>query len=72
MNFVVSYSKKFLVYILRFILIIWLSYVQESGNVKKKRVYLKTLSKQVGGGSRHLQKNFSELIFDIMWGQIPF
>ena len=31
-----------------------------SGNVKK-RVYLKTLSKQVGGWSRPLQRNYNEL-----------
>ena len=41
------------------------------GNVKK-RVNLKTLSKQVGGWSRPFQKKLNEIIFDIRWGQIPF
>ena len=41
------------------------------GNVKK-RVYLKTLSNQVGGWSWPFQKFFNELIFDIRWGQFPF
>ena len=42
------------------------------GNLQKKRVYLKTLSRQVGGWSRHFQKFFNELFFDIRWGQIHF
>ena len=47
--------------------------IELSGDVKKKkRVYLKTLSKQVGGWSRPCQNFFNELIFDIRWGQIPF
>ena len=31
----------------------------------KKRVYLKTLSKQVGERSSPFKKNYNELIFDI-------
>ena len=42
------------------------------GNLKKKRVYLKTLSIQVGGWSRPFQNYFNELIFDIRWGLSPY
>ena len=42
------------------------------GNLQKKEVYSKTLSRQVGGWSRPFQKILNELIFDIRWGQIPF
>ena len=42
------------------------------GNLQKKRVYLKTLSKQVGGWSKPFHNFFNEPIFDIRWGQIPF
>ena len=41
------------------------------GNLQKKRVYLKTLSKQVGGWSKPFQKFFYEPIFDIRWGAKP-
>ena len=42
------------------------------GNVQEKRVYLKTLSKQLGGWSRPFQNFFKELIFDIRWGLSPY
>ena len=42
------------------------------GVTSKKRVYLKTLSIQVGGWSRPFQNFFNELIFDIRWGLSPY
>ena len=42
------------------------------GVTSKKRVYLKTLSIQVGVWSRPFQNYFNKLIFDIRWGQISF
>ena len=52
---------------------IWINRFEKLGvTSKKKTVYLKTLSKQVGGWSRPCQNFFKELIFDIRWGQISF
>jgi len=54
-----------------YILYLYSLYFSLGVTSKKKRVYLKTLSKQVGGWSKPFQNFFNEPIFDIRWGAKP-